>query len=224
MSLTRYQQGALAVGIGSAFWGLFWLPLRYLEQSGLPSLFAVAFVLTICSITAALLCVYHRTLHELKNPTAWIVGLGMGLSCVLYFYGIMTSDVVRVIFLFYLLPVWTTLAARMIYGEPIGLPQIIIIFLALAGLWLLLGGDKRLPLPNNVGDWCGLSAGATWGVSLALLKGKAWASATVNCLCTFFTGTIIALLTYFVFLHDSTNTGSSLVSTLHTHLRLTHDE
>ena len=199
MALTRYQQGALAVGLGSAFWGLFWIPLRYLEQAGLPSLIAVALVLSLSGIAALLVCVYSRALTELKKPASWIIGINMGLASVLYFYGVMTSDVIRVIFLFYLLPVWTTLAARAIYGERIGIPQIIVILTAITGLWLLLGGDKSIPMPTNAGDWCGLAAGICWGTSLALLKGKTWASPSVHCLCTFISGAVIALIAYLLF-------------------------
>jgi len=198
LALTRYQQGALAVGLGSAFWGLFWIPLRYLENAGLPSLIAVATVLCLGGVAALVVCLYHGALGELKTPSAWFIGITMGLSTVFYFYGVMTSDVIRVTFLFYLLPVWATLAARIIYGQRIGLLQAIVIFIALIGLWLLLDGDKRLPLPTNAGDWCGLAAGLTWGTSLALLNGKTWASPSVHCLCTFFTGALIALLAYFL--------------------------
>ncbi len=199
MALTPYQQGALAVGLGSAFWGLFWIPLRYLEQAGLPSLIAVALVLSLSGIAALLVCIYNQALIELKNPASWIIGINMGLATVLYFYGVMTSDVIRVIFLFYLLPVWTTLAARVIYGERLGLPQVLIILSAVAGLWLLLGGDKRIPVPTNAGDWCGLAAGICWGTGLALLKGKTWASPSVHCLCTFLSGSVIALIAYLLF-------------------------
>ena len=203
MALTSYQQGALAVGLGSAFWGLFWIPLRYLEQAGLPSLIAVALVLSLSGIAALVVCIYHRALTELTTPASWIIGINMGLATVLYFYGVMTSDVIRVIFLFYLLPVWTTLAARVIYGEPIGIPQIIVIMTAIIGLWLLLGGVKSIPMPSNAGDWCGLAAGICWGTSLALLKGKAWASPSVHCLCTFLSGALIALIAYLLFTPDT---------------------
>ncbi len=193
MALTQYQKAAIAVALGSALWGLFWIPLRYLEQAGLPSLLAVAMVMFIAFIGSIALCINNRTLSELSNPTAWIVGSSMGLAGVLYFYGVMTSDVIRVIFLFYLLPVWTTIASRIIYGEAIGRARLIVICIALAGLWLLLGGDRRIPLPQTAGDWSGLAAGICWGISLALLKGRVWASPSVNCMCSFATGTVIAL-------------------------------
>jgi len=160
-------------------------------------------VLSVSFVAALLLSINRGVLHELKRPAAWFIGSSMGLASVLYFYGVMTSDVIRVIFLFYLLPMWTTIAARLIYGERIGAPQILVIGVAMAGLWLLLGGDKRIPMPSNAGDWCGLAAGVCWGTSLALLRGKTWASPPINCLCTFLSGAIIALLAYLLFTADT---------------------
>ena len=81
------------------------------------------------------------------------------------------SDVVRAVLLFYLLPVWTILAARVLHGEPVRARHVVVIVAAFAGLWLLLGGGTRPPLPRNVGDACALAAGMCWGVSLALLRG-----------------------------------------------------
>ncbi len=98
----------------------------------------------------------------------------------MYFCGVILSDVIRVILLFYLLPVWTTIAARVLFGEPISGSRIIVILIALAGVWLLLGGDQGLPIPENFGDWCGLGAGMFWGLSLALLRGHSTTSAAAS--------------------------------------------
>ena len=38
------KPGAWAVTVGSAIWGLFWIPLRYLEDAGIPGVWAVALV------------------------------------------------------------------------------------------------------------------------------------------------------------------------------------
>ena len=101
-----------------------------------------------------------------------LVGTALGLSAVLYFAGVLFTDVVRAVLLFYLLPVWTILAARALYGEPIRARQAVVVAAAFVGLWLLLGGGARLPLPRNVGDACALAAGMCWGTSLALLRGR----------------------------------------------------
>jgi len=166
------QQGAIAVAMGSALWGLFWIPLRFLDDRGVTGLWAVALVMFALIIPSTLLLIQAGKLHTLKSGNTWFIGCSMGLAAVLYFVGVIVSDVIRVIFLFYLLPIWTTLAARILYKELITPARLLIIALALIGLWLLLGGGNRIPLPSNIGDWCGLLAGVSWGISLAVIHGK----------------------------------------------------
>ena len=175
-SLSPQQRGALSVSVGAAFWGLFWIPLRYLDDNGVHGLWAVGAVTAAAAIPAFLWMLYRNESADLRSRDAWIIGGALGCSATLYFLGIMLSDVIRVILLFYLLPVWTTIAARIMYREPVRRVQLLVIVVALIGMWLLLGAGARLPLPTNAGDWCGLGAGMLWGISLALLRGKVNAS------------------------------------------------
>lgn len=161
-------RGGLAIVVGASLWGLFWIPLRRLDALGAEGLWSVALVNAVALVPALALAARR---DGFGDGATWRVGVALGLSATLYFAGVLLSDVVRVIFLFYLLPVWTTLAARLVYGEPIRGARFAVIAIALAGLWLLLGGGTRVPLPENVGDWCGLGAGLCWGLSLALLRG-----------------------------------------------------
>jgi len=169
---TALQQGAVSIALSAALWGLFWIPLRFLDQQGVTGIWAVVLVMAAVSVPAILVLVLTNKLHTLKSLRTWMIGSALGLSIVLYFAGVIVSDVIRVIFLFYLLPIWTTLAARVVYKEPITRIRLAVIAMALVGLWLLLGGGNTLPIPSNIGDWCGLLAGITWGVSLAFIRGK----------------------------------------------------
>ena len=171
---------ALSIALGAAAWGLFWIPLRYLEELGLPSLWAVSAVCLVSALTGALVLAARREWRQLRTLRDWQIGIALGVACVLYFCGVILSDVVRVILLFYLLPVWTTIAARLLHGNPIRRSQVVVILIALTGVWLLLGGDGSMPLPQNIGDWCGLGAGLCWGISLALLQGGSSTGATAS--------------------------------------------
>ena len=192
-SLSLQQRGALSVSVGAAFWGLFWIPLRYLDDNGVHGLWAVGAVTTAAAVPALIWMLWRRETADLRSRDAWLIGGALGFSSTLYFLGVMLSDVIRVILLFYLLPVWTTIAARVIYQERIRLAQLLVIVIALAGMWLLLGGGTRLPLPTNVGDWCGLGAGMLWGISLAMLRGKDNAKALPSVFITMSVTTLLAL-------------------------------
>lgn len=171
-NLSINPRGAWSIAVGASVWGLFWYPLRLLDTMGFKGALAIALVTLMGAAAAMVVAVCLQQRKELLSVDAWLIGLTMGVSCVLYFLGIMIADVIRVVFLFYLLPIWTTLASRVIYEEPIQPLQIVFIALALGGLWLLLGGGTKAPIPKSLGDWCGLGAGVSWGISLAMLRGR----------------------------------------------------
>lgn len=170
-TISTKMQGSLATAIGAGLWGLFWIPLRHLDQNGIPGLWAVALTMGTALLISVPFAVV-RGRHMIRDRR-WIliVGIGFGLSSVLYFAAVIFADVIRVIFLFYLLPVWATLTARILHGEPIRPRQSLAIAVALAGLYFLLGGDGGVPVPGSLGDWFGLGAGFLWGLSLTLVRG-----------------------------------------------------
>jgi len=186
------KAGAWAVIAGAAIWGLFWIPLRYLEHAGIPGLWAVALVLAAAFIPSLIITVWQGEAAELTSADSWQVGIALGIATVLYFTAVLYTDVIRAIFLFYLLPLWTTLSARVVYGERIRRQQFWVIGAALLGVWMLLGGGFAFPIPKNVGDWCAIASGFCWGVSLSLLRGKEDTPAFSSSTATIFAGFVLA--------------------------------
>jgi len=163
--------GALATFIGAAIWGLIWLPVQHI------------------------FLILAGELSELKRIDNWLVGFCMGLSTMLYFTGILLSDVVRVIFLFYTLPIWTIVWNALLFRIPPKKRHYLVIALALFGLWLLLsGGNSWIPKPENLGDWCGLFAGSMWGLGLTLLENRPKATAKATSFASFSIAFLVALI------------------------------
>lgn len=167
--------GTLAVAAGAALWGLFWVPLRALEVAGLDALLAIGLVNLAALVPALAMCRRRGALGDLATRGTWLLGAALALSGTLYFLAVLATDVVRAIFLFYLLPLWTILAARLVYGEPLVARRFAVVAVVLVGLWLLLGAGAP-PRIDNAGDIAALAAGACWGTSLALLRGRSEAS------------------------------------------------
>lgn len=197
---SQRRSGALAIVAGAGVWGLFWIPLRYFDENGVPGLWAVFLTLGAALIVAVPIFIFRsrRLTQDYKGIA--LVGTGIGLSCVLYFSAVIFSDVIRVIFLFYLLPIWATLTAWALYGEAIRRRQLFAIVLALVGLYLLLGGDGGLPLPRNLGDWFGLFSGFLWGLSLTLIRRHREIDPFANATAPFLFGAPLALALGFVML------------------------
>lgn len=191
--------GALATFTGSAIWGLIWLPVQHIDQLGISGLWAIVLIQLAAIVPALIFLVLANELSELKKFDNLAVGICMGLSTMLYFAGILLSDVVRVIFLFYTLPVWAILWNALFFRKAPVPRHYVVIVIALTGLWLLLsGGQSWIPRPQNIGDWCGLIAGAAWGLGLTLLENRQTSSVKASSLATFVFAFVFSLITVLI--------------------------
>ena len=153
-----------AIAISGALWGLYWIPIRHLEDRG------VGVVWTTLGIFVAALAIFvpvlvrHPPARAVFTPRMLLTGVLTGGSFVLYTVSIVLTEVVTAILLFYLSPVWATALGRLLLGERLTGSRIAALVLGLGGLWVVLGGESGVPLPRNAGDWCALTAGVTWAL------------------------------------------------------------
>ncbi len=96
-----------------------------------------------------------------------------GFAWVLYVGAFLYTEVVRVLVLFYLMPIWGFVFARIFIGDAITPVRWLSLFFGLLGLVVICGIENGIPLPSNSGDWMALVAGVIWaGVSLSILTDK----------------------------------------------------
>jgi drug/metabolite transporter (DMT)-like permease len=158
---------------GSTLWGLYWLPLRWLEQAGLEGLWALAVIYVGATVT---LGVAARGRWRAALAARWRLG-GIGLSAavsgIAFGLGMIEGEVARVLILFYLSPVWAVLLGRVLLGERILAVTVPALVLALFGAGLMLLSDAP-----------GLGAGLFGGFSpadlLGLVAGFAFALTNVQ--------------------------------------------
>jgi len=99
-----------------------------------------------------------------------MISAGCGLGYVLYSSAFLFTDVISVVVLFYLMPVWGFVLSRLFLGDRITNIRWLAMCLATIGLWLILGEQGGIPVPGNAGDWMALVAGLLWaGTALLLL-------------------------------------------------------
>jgi len=153
---------SVAVAVSGVLWGLFWLPFRAFGEAGFEGGWAsLAFYLGATLMLLPWALMRWRRLRAAGSGLI-LTGAIAGAAFSLYATALLLTEVVRVLLLFYLTPVWGTLLGRFLLGERITLFRGLALVLGLAGLLVILGFEDGFPLPRNVGDWMALAAGIAW--------------------------------------------------------------
>lgn len=157
-----------AVFFSASLWGLYWIPLRYLEDQGIDGAWAVALLNVPAAVILAMFVLWRPGRYRGHWREAVAIGLLTGFGLALYASGLIYSSVVRATLLFYLTPVWATLIGMVWLGERATWQRWAAIGGGLAGLLLLVSGGGSVPL--NVGDLFALLSGIFWAFGAAMIK------------------------------------------------------
>ena len=153
---------SLGVLTAGGVWGLFWYPLRAVEEQGV----SVDWVnLMFFAVSAAAILPWAMKREALgQSKDQLVTGFLLGTAFALYLLSLVMTDVVRAILLFYMTPVWSTLVGIAFWGDRLTIRRALALAFGLAGLWLVIQNDQGLPIPQNLGDWIGLLAGFCWSI------------------------------------------------------------
>ena len=173
-------------------WGVSWWPFRHLNALGLNPLWATAAIYAV-SVAAILLWSPQALGVLLRSPPLWIVLLASGATNAAFNWGVTVGDVVRIVLLFYLMPVWATLLARWLLHERLTPMTGLRLILALAGAMIVLWPhDGGLPLPRHPADWLGVVGGMFFALNNVMLRKYGHLPAAARGLAMFVGGTVIA--------------------------------
>jgi drug/metabolite transporter (DMT)-like permease len=155
-----------AILASAVLWGTLWIPLRQIHDAGLSREWATAgsFLLPLLVLAPLALRRWRRIAASRWELAR--VGFWLALAIALYAEGVVRGPVARVVLLFYLTPVWSTLLARWQLGEPITGRRVATILLGLGGMLVLFGAEAGIPMPRAAAEWMGLAAGVAWAASM----------------------------------------------------------
>jgi len=152
--------------IAASFWGVFWYPLRILETYGLDGIWATLFIYTGTMIFA--MPILFRRFGELRISPMLMIGILLfgGWTNAAFILALMDGEIVRVILLFYLSPIWATLLAKFILKEHLSRMAYVTIAIAIFGaMTMLWSPEVGYPWPASMADWLALSSGLAFALA-----------------------------------------------------------
>ena len=157
---------------GALVWGLIWYPYRVLQDAGVSCALATLITYLLAMLCGAFMLprVWRELrLHGNKGGAGWwavALLLSAGWTNFGYVLAVLHGEVMRVLLLFYLAPLWTILFSYWLLDERLNRYGYFVIALSLSGAFIMLWKPQLgLPLPGNFAEWVGLSAGMGFALS-----------------------------------------------------------
>jgi drug/metabolite transporter (DMT)-like permease len=186
---------ALALVLNALIWGTSWWPFRELHvHAGLHPLWTTAgiYLMAVVVIGARRPAAWRELA---STPALWVIVLASGTTNATFNWGVTVGDVVRVVLLFYLMPLWAVLLARLLLKEPLTPSAVLRVLLALTGavivLWPQEGGSLW---PLHVTDLLGVIGGVSFALNNVMLKRESRRSESARALAMFLGGAMVATL------------------------------
>tara|TARA_Y100000589_G_scaffold1600_1_gene1463 strand:+ start:101 stop:1000 length:900 start_codon:yes stop_codon:yes gene_type:complete len=162
---------SLIIVVSSCAWGLYWLPLRSIEQSGIAGSWSIVLV-NACPLIILVPLIFFN-LDKLKKYPKPILFAGIMIGAAFTFYanGLVQTSVIRATLLFYLSPIWSTIIGIIWLNERLTIARVISIIVALIGLILLLYDFRNQETTMlNFGDFSSILSGLFWALGASILK------------------------------------------------------
>jgi drug/metabolite transporter (DMT)-like permease len=182
------HEGRLAVAAllcGALVCGLIWYPYRLLRAAGVDGIAATTLTYAFALLLG--LVFFRRSLPGFAPSwmLAWLA-LAAGTCNLGYVLATLNGEVMRVLLLFYLAPLWTVAFSRLLLGERLSRIGFLVVALSLAGAAAMLWQPSvGLPLPQDGADWLGLGAGLSFALFNVLSRRAAAVSIEIKSLAAF---------------------------------------
>ncbi len=156
---------------GATAWGIIWYPYRILQEAGVSGAASSFYTYSIALIFGCILFARHEGgLRVLPKSVIWLA-LAAGWTNLSYILAVINGEVMRVMLLFYLSPLWTLILAHFWLRERTGRYGMIAIATSLIGAFTMLWQpDAGLPLPQNEAEWMALSSGAGFALTNVITR------------------------------------------------------
>jgi drug/metabolite transporter (DMT)-like permease len=170
----------LCLLFSASMWGLIWYPLRLLEQAGMSAVW-VSLVMYLSVIVVSLPWMIKRKLFSQITPDLLGLALAAGVTSVCFLMALIEGEVMRVMLLLYLSPIWSVLLSRWWLGERLSAKAVLMFCLAVLGSVVMLWNpDIGFPWPNGLGDWLAIMSSIAFSFNNVLSRKLSQVSMTLK--------------------------------------------
>lgn len=154
----------------SILWGLSWLPLKTINVMGIDGIVLIFAAYGILALILGPLLLKQFSIWKEHKKVMFLIALFGGGANLAFTYALINGEVIRVMVLFYLLPVWGVAGGRLFLKEEIDRWRYLGVFLAISGAFFILGGFEVLNAPPSWIDLIALASGLFFAMNNLLFR------------------------------------------------------
>jgi drug/metabolite transporter (DMT)-like permease len=163
---------------GAFVWGIIWYPYRLMANAGVSGIYSSFYVFILTIAIALPYFFIAKKKVPIWSKDFWLLALVAGYTNISYVLAAIDGEVVRVMLLFYLSPVWTIFLAHFMLKEDTQKRHYIAVFISLIGAFIMFWEPGYLIHLDSRSDWLALSSGL--GFAITNVMTRKHAHMTVN--------------------------------------------
>lgn len=146
-------------------WGITWWPLKQFGAAGLSGPLISLASYGLVGLIGLPFLLRERKAWQGQIPLLLLLALFGGWANASFVRALTTGDVVRVMLLFYLAPVWSVIGGRLFLNETVTRRRTLAVTLSIAGAFLVIGGTAAFDAPLSIADFLAISAGLAFAAN-----------------------------------------------------------
>ena len=174
MSIRRQPENVLAIAsllFSASMWGLIWYPLRLLDQAGMDAVWSSLIMYLAASVLAVPVLFRQYKLIPQHFWQLMTLALAAGVTNVAFVVALIEGEVMRVMLLFYLSPLWTVILGRWWLGERLSRAAMFMFAVAMSGSLVMLWNPQiGWPWPHGLADWLALIGSIAFSINNVLAR------------------------------------------------------
>src|SRR5690554_787598 len=161
----------LSLLFAATMWGIIWYPMRLFEQAGMSVVWVTLIMYSTAAVASLPLYINQRYCWKpIPADLLWLA-LAAGMTNLAFLVALNEGQVMRVMLLFYLSPLWSVILGRWWLAETLSTGAIGLFAVAMCGTVLMLWRPEvGFPWPHGMADWLALFASLCFAVNNVLSR------------------------------------------------------
>ena len=155
---------------GAFVWGIIWYPYRLMANAGVSGIYSSFYVFILTIAIALSYFFITKKKVPIWSKDFWLLALVAGYTNISYVLAVIDGEVVRVMLLFYLSPVWTIFLAHFMLNEDTQKRHYIAVFISLIGAFIMFWEPGYLIHLDSKSDWLALSSGLGFAITNVMTR------------------------------------------------------